>query len=562
MNKDSLHRNRWLGTPRTRAAAALAALALGAAACGGSSSPVSTGAGPAPASSSGGGSSSQTLVIARNMDLTSTDPSNAICDTCQFVFSATYETLVGLSDDNKTLTPRLATSWTGSKHDSVWTFKLNPAAKFADGSPVTSADVKFSLLRLKNLKGNASYLVNTVSKITTPGPHTVAITLHGPNSEFPNAVNASYTGIINAKEAQQQGASDAADAAKVDKADKWFQSHSAGSGPYELQSFTSGSQVTLVANPNYWGTKPALKRIIVKQANTAAAQAQMLQDGEADMAMQIDPVTAKSLSGAAGITVKTIPSFNFFWIGMGQNISKLTQAPLNSDIRHAIVDAIDYQGLLNTMVSGEGKLVAAPIPNGYPGSAGLPLPKRNLAEAKQLLAKAGFPNGFKLTLAYPTINAYGVDLGQLAQLLQTQLKEAGIDLTLRPATFSVNIDDFSQNKLPMELLYWAPDYYGTAQYFNYFGLVPDSAWSHLSAATPTAKPVVNAAETKAFNQALASSTQAQRDQFFQQAGQQMINDAVTVPLFSPNLVLAYKSNLKGVSYSACCNIKLWQLSRS
>ena len=559
MSKQPHNRTRWLGTPRTRAVAALAAIALITAACGGSNAPVSNSGGGAPSASSSG--DSQTLVIARNMDLTSTDPSNAICDTCQFVFSATYETLVGLSDDNHTLTPRLATSWSGSKNDSVWTFKLDPSAKFADGSPVTSADVKFSLLRLKYLKGNASYLVNTVDKIATPDPETVVITLHAPNSEFPNAVNASYTGIINSKLAKQQGAVDTPDAPKTDKADKWFQSHSAGSGPYELQSFTSGSQVTLVANPNYWGTAPHFKRVIVKQADTAAGQAQMLQDGEADIAMQIDPVTAKSLVGQPGITVKTIPSFNFFWIGMSQNIKNLTQAPLNADIRHAIVDAIDYQGLLNTMVSGEGKLVAAPIPNGYPGSAGLPLPKRNVAEAKQLLAKAGHPNGFKLTLAYPTINAYGVDLGQLAQLLQTQLKDAGIDLTLRPATFSVNINDLSSWKLPMELLYWAPDYYGTAQYFNYFGLIPGSSWSQLSAPSPTAKPVINQTETSMFNKALASSAQSERDQFFNQAGQQMIKDAVTVPLFSPDLVLAYKTGITGLTYSACCNIKLWQLSR-
>jgi len=558
MSKQPHNRTRWLGTPRTRAVAALAAIALITAACGGSNAPVSNN-GAAPAASSSG--DSQTLVIARNMDLTSTDPSNAICDTCQFVFSATYETLVGLSDDNHTLVPRLATSWSANKDDSVWTFKLDPNAKFADNSPVTSADVKFSLLRLKYLKGNASYLVNTVDKIDTPDPHTVVITLHAPNSEFPNAVNASYTGIINSKLAKQHGAVDTPDAPKTDTADKWFQSHSAGSGPYELQSFTSGSQVTLVANPNYWGTPAHFKRVIVKQADTAAGQAQMLQDGEADIAMQIDPVTAKSLQGQPGITVKTIPSFNFFWIGMSQNIKNLTQAPLNADIRHAIVDAIDYQGLLNTMVSGEGKLVAAPIPNGYPGSAGLPLPKRNVAEAKQLLAKAGHPNGFKLTLAYPTINAYGVDLGQLAQLLQTQLKDAGINLTLRPATFSVNINDLSSWKLPMELLYWAPDYYGTAQYFNYFGLIPGSSWSQLSAPSPTAKPVINQTETSMFNKALASSAQTDRDQFFNQAGQQMIKDAVTVPLFSPDLVLAYKTGITGITYSACCNIKLWQLSR-
>ena len=108
MSKQPHNRTRWLGTPRTRAVTALAAIALITAACGGSNAPVSNSGGGAPSASSSG--DSQTLVIARNMDLTSTDPSNAICDTCQFVFSATYETLVGLSDDNHTLTPRLATS--------------------------------------------------------------------------------------------------------------------------------------------------------------------------------------------------------------------------------------------------------------------------------------------------------------------------------------------------------------------------------------------------------------------------------------------------------------------
>ena len=76
MNNTADRRGRWPGTPRTRALAALAAVGLVTAACGGSNGPVSTGGGPAPSSSN-----SQTLVIARNMDLTSTDPSNAICDT-------------------------------------------------------------------------------------------------------------------------------------------------------------------------------------------------------------------------------------------------------------------------------------------------------------------------------------------------------------------------------------------------------------------------------------------------------------------------------------------------
>ena len=110
----------------------------------------------APASTETGSSVSgevdtKPLIIARNMDITSGDPSRAVCDTCQFVFNALYQTLVGLDRDNKTLTPLLATSWDVNSDSTEYTFHLDPAAKFSDGSPVESKDVAFSLLRLKNL---------------------------------------------------------------------------------------------------------------------------------------------------------------------------------------------------------------------------------------------------------------------------------------------------------------------------------------------------------------------------------------------------------------------------
>ncbi|MDO9174313.1 MAG: ABC transporter substrate-binding protein, partial [Actinomycetota bacterium] len=94
--------------------------------------------------SSGGGDSETALLIARGMDINSLDPSRAYCDTCQIYMTAVYETLIGLDKDNKTLVPRLATEWTGNAEQTEFTFTLDPDAKFADGSPVTSADVKFS----------------------------------------------------------------------------------------------------------------------------------------------------------------------------------------------------------------------------------------------------------------------------------------------------------------------------------------------------------------------------------------------------------------------------------
>ncbi|HEX6932357.1 MAG TPA: ABC transporter substrate-binding protein [Streptosporangiaceae bacterium] len=546
--------------PRTaRVFGALIVSTLAIAGCVGQSSPSGNGG----SGGSNGGSTSHTLVIARNMDLIDTDPSTAICDTCQIVFAATYQTLVTLSNDNHTLIPEIATSWTANANHTVWTFKLNPKAKFSDGTPVTSADVAFSLLRLKNLAGSASYLVSFMKGVTTPDPHTAVVTLTRPDWEFPNQMSATYTSVLNSKVVKAQGGTDAADAPKTDHADHWFQSHSAGSGPYMLQSFTSGQQVTIVANPHYWGPKPYFTRIVIKQTTTAASQAQLLQSGEANIAMQLNPVTAASLQGQSGITIKTIPSFNVLWIGMSSEVkNQYVQGPMTLKVRKAILAAIDYKQLESVLMKGDSKLQGSPIPNGFPGSAGLPLPTTNVALAKKLLAQAGYPHGYSLTLSYPEINAYGVDLGVLAQLLQTQLKKANINLKLNPATFAVNTTAWGGHKLPFELLYWAPDYYGSGvQFVGFFGLVEGGTMGALSAPTASSPPVVDPIEQKWYEHALAAGNQAEATHFFNLAGQQMQANPVAMPLFSPDIVIGYQTGIKGVGYSGCCNLKLWQLSR-
>jgi peptide/nickel transport system substrate-binding protein len=185
-----------------------------------------------------------------------------------------------------------------------------------------------------------------------------------------------------------------------------------------------------------------------------------------------------------------------------------------------------------------------------------------VAEAKKLMAAAGYAHGYKLTLSYPEVNAYGVDLGELAQLLQTQLKAAGIQLTLNPATFAVNTSAWTGHKLSAELIYWAPDYYGSGvQYFGVFGLVKGSLVAGLAAPSATSAPVVDATEQQYYDQGLAAATATQAEHFFNLGAQQMLADPASIPLFSPDIIIGYQSNIKGVGYSGCCNLKLWQLSR-
>jgi len=500
------------------------------------------------------------LVIARNMDLTSLDPHRAVCDTCQFIFTSLYQTLVGLDTDNKTLIPSLAESWDVSADSKVYTFHIAPDAVFSDGSPVESKDVAFSLMRLKILKVSLTYLVDDIVSIDTPDPKTAVVTLGVSNAEFLNNMNAAYPVVVNSDVAKENGATDAEDADTTDTAEPFFIENSIGSGPYVLDSFTEGDQITLKANPNYWKAPAPISTVTVKQAETAAAQAQMLQTGDADIAMQIDPVTARSLDGVDGVTVDSTPSFNFLYIMLAPGITTGTSHPLDDNVRIAIRKAIDYQALIDTLLDGKAQTQASPIPNGFPGAEGLTMTETDVEGAKQMLADAGVTD-MTLKLGYPSINAYGVDFGQLAQVLQQQLAEVGVQLELAPDTFSVFIDNFRSQQYPSNLLYWAPDYFGSAQYVGYFGLV-DGARAAKNAGGSDDTPLINQTEQTAYDAARAASDPAEREHQYNLAGQEMVNDMVVIPLLSPDLMLTYRSNVQGVRYSACCNLVLDQISRT
>jgi peptide/nickel transport system substrate-binding protein len=168
-----------------------------------------------------------TLVIARDMDLNSLDPDRAFCDTCQIYLSSVYDRLVDLAADNKTIEPLLAASWDVNDDQTKFTFHLDPAAKFADGSAVEAKDVKWSFERLKNLKGNAAFMMDGVTSIEAPDEKTVVVTLDKPNSEFLGILAAPYTSVINSDVASKNGANAAEGADSSDTADTWFQSKSA-----------------------------------------------------------------------------------------------------------------------------------------------------------------------------------------------------------------------------------------------------------------------------------------------------------------------------------------------
>jgi peptide/nickel transport system substrate-binding protein len=511
------------------------------------------------ATDAGGGEDARPLVIARDMDINSLDISRSYCDTCQIFNTAVYETLITVDPaDPNTFEPRLATAWEANEDNTVFTFTLDPAATFADGSPVEAADVKWTWERLANLQGPASYLMAGYESVEAPDAGTVVVTFSAPNSAFLPIVAAPYLGIVNSEIGEANGASAAADAATSDSAEEFFLSNSAGSGPYQLESYTQGESLVLARNDAYWGAdKPVFPSVTLMQVQDSSSQLQQLQQGDVDIAMQISFDSLAQLEGDANVTTEVVDSFNYVYIALslgavgGENLQDV-------EVRKAIRSAIDYDGAIDALVGGNGKKQASPIPNGFLGSADLALPEYDPDAATAALEAAGLGDGFTLDATYPEANVYGVDFSLMMQEIQQDLSKVGVELELTPVQFPEWIERINAEGIPVTAVYFAPDHTDSSQYVQYFGLVPGSSWAVRAGGGEAGAPLDNPEESELLTQAL-SADEAGKEAAYTALGQAMIDDAIIIPIVNPQLVLARAADITGMHYSACCNLDLGRL---
>ncbi|MDP9464317.1 MAG: ABC transporter substrate-binding protein, partial [Actinomycetota bacterium] len=355
--------------------------------------------------------------------------------------------------------------------------------------------------------------------------------------------------------ATEQGASAATDADIADKAEEWFLANSAGSGPYTLESYTQGEALVLARNDSYWGpSKPVFPKVTISQVKDSSSQLQQLQAGDADIAMQISLDSVSQLEGDANVTTSVVDSYNYVYIALSPGAVGAENLQ-DVNVRKAIVMAIDYEGAIEALVAGKGKKQASPIPNGFLGSADLPLPAYNLDEATKLLSDAGLGDGFDIEATYPDVNVYGVDFNLMMQKVQQDLVKVKINLDLTPVQFTEWIPRINEKGIPVTAVYFAPDHTDSSQYVQYFGEVPGSSWAVRGGGGEAGAPLDNPKESELLAAALAASGDA-KTKAYTDLGLQMIEDAIIVPILNPQLVLATAADVTGMHYSACCNLDL------
>lgn len=370
------------------------------------------------------GPANKTLVVNHSFDFYCCDPPQGL----GLAIPQMYETLVRPDPDGK-LVSLLAQSWVASSDGLSVTFKLRHDVHFSDGTPMTSADVVFTLMRVKYLNGVASTAM-TGLVASAPDAYTVVVTSTTPNLFITSQMSNAGNGILNSKVVQANGGSDSPDAAKGDSATTFLNQKSAGSGPYVLDSFDANVQIVLKANPNYWGsTKPAYSKAIIRNE---AADTQFLdvQQGQNVLAMDLSPQQAATVDKSK-VSVISRPSVHVLTLMLNAKPA-VSPATSSLQLRQAVRYAIDYKAIV--ALGGLGTVQASGmVPIGIPGA--LPsnqVTSRDLAKAKSLVAQSGVADPTFTHTYASDVSIPGITTGDVAQLIQANLKDAGINLVLDP----------------------------------------------------------------------------------------------------------------------------------
>jgi len=446
-----------------------------------------------------------------------------------------------VSNPDLSLSPSLATEWTPNDDGSEWTFKLDPAATFNDGSPVTAADVVATIEHLVNPDNKSNALSAFGTGKLSPGgttavdDNTVLFTLEGPMGNFPYIVSSdNYNGIILPASATDTSAFATA---KIPT-----------SGPWMIESYDAVQGTTLVPNPNYWGTPVNFEKQEFQFFADLPSQISAFQAGDLDVLSQFSVSGGEALLNDPEVNVIELKSSAHRQIHM-----RTSKGPFaDKRVRQAMAMAMNRPEIIAGLFEGRADQANdSPFFTLFP-STGTPKERTfSLEEAKSLMAEAA-PDGLDVTLhSWET-----QEIPDLAVLVQNAAKEIGINVTIALS------DDYYDN-------YWVafdPSIEGSDLGITDYGHrgVPDV---FMVAPLKTGGSWNSAEFSNATYDGLVDTYQSSLDVQSQQAASAQIQDLLLdeVPIIFPynyNYLSATRKNVTGVVTSAMGHVFTEQASKS
>jgi peptide/nickel transport system substrate-binding protein len=482
-----------------------------------------------------------TFVYGRGADSVGLDPA-VVTDGESFrVTRNIYESLLEYKRTSTEVVAGLAESWEASPDLLRWKFVLRRQVKFHDGTPFNAAAVVFNFERWMfeshpQHKGVFEYWKSMfggfpgfVSAVKAVDDSTVEFTLEKPMAPFLANLAMPMFGIASPTAIQKYG-------------DDYFK-NPVGTGPFRFREWRKDDRIVLERNPDYWGEKALLDRVIFRSIVDNSARLLELQAGSIDLMEFLHPDDIPTVKNDPNLQLLLRPSMNVGYLWW--NVEKEPFGKL--EVRRAIAHAVNKRAIVEKLFGGIGvpaKNMLPPSLWGY--NDAVADYEHDPAKARDYLAKAGLPNGFKTRLwAMPNPRPYMPQPTKIAEAIQADLKAVGIEAEIVTMDWATYLAKTREGEQDLYMLGWTGD-----------NGDPDNFLYWFFGQKETRSRYFNAKAAELTGKAQAISDQAERARLYREAQAVLKEDAANVPIAHTTPPLAVKKTVKGYTPHATGGEKL------
>ena len=411
--------------------------------------------------------SAQTVRIANQGDALSMDP-HSLNETLQLsVTGNVYEPLVGRNKD-LSLTPMLATSWKQTS-PTVWRFELRKGVQFHDGTPFTADDVVFSLARTQVEGSDMKSYTNDFKEVRKIDSHTVEIETKTPFPILPDVLSLVY--IMSKKWCETNQATVPVDRRKGVENTASFKAN--GTGPFRVRERQPNVRTVFTRNGSYWGKiEGNVTEVVFTPIGNDATRVAALLSGEVDVMEPVPVQDIDRVNSSANTRAVTGPELRTIFLGMDQKRDELLYSNVKGKnpfkdkrVRQAFYQAIDIKGIKKTVMRGasnpSAQLVGPGINGFQPEMKRLPY---DVEAAKKLMAEAGYPNGFEVSMNCP--NDRYVNDGRICQTVAANLSRINVKINLQAETKGTYFPKVLRRDTSFYMLGWTPATYDAHNVMN------------------------------------------------------------------------------------------------
>ncbi len=484
-----------------------------------------------------------TLVLAAAFDdIITLDPAESFEISAGELMGNGYDRLLRYDvNDPSKLVADLAKSWSVSADGKTYSFELKPGLKFASGNALTAEDVVFSLQRAVLLDKTPAFILTQFGlsketvrdKVRQTGPLTLTIETdkaYAPTLVY-NCLTANVAAVVDKKLVMSKEAGGDMGAA-------WLKTSYAGSGPLKIREWRANEIIAMERNDNHWGAKSKPARVIYRHIKESATQRLLLEKGDVDIARNLTPQDLDALANNKDVKTTATPKGTVYYFSLNQKNATLAKP----EVREAMKWLVDYDAIGKTIIKNIGVVHQNFLPIGLLGASQDKPYKLDVAKARALLAKAGVPNGFKVTIDMRTTQP----VQGLTEAIQQTMKQAGIELEILPGDGKQTLTKYRARTHDIYIGSWGADYWDPHTNADTFARNPNNADDAKS------KPLAwrNAWDipelTKQADAAALERDGARRAKMYQDIQAEFRRTSPFVMLYQQTEVAAYRSNVDGL----------------